>query len=103
MSFKPQQRHLTIRGRAFHFVSYEGNPPHLRRADVPGPSMWYIIVEGRRFPSLPYLPEQPMAEVDLALERWVEENGLAPTETAPAKADASRQPRRRCDNWWGPD
>ena len=43
-AFKPQQRRLTIKGHAFHFVSYEGalggTSAAVRR---PNPSMWYLM------------------------------------------------------------
>ena len=52
-AFRPQQRHLTIQGRRFHFVSYEGRPANHRRAQLAYPAMWYLMVEGRRRPVLP--------------------------------------------------
>ncbi len=101
-AFKPQQRHLTIRGRAFHFVSYEGRPANARRAEEPLPPMWYLMVEGHRCPVLPCEPGQPLAETDAALLTWAEDNALGPvqTKTRPESADAVAA-RIRWGNWWG--
>ncbi len=76
-AFKPQQRHIAIQGRTFHFVSYEGQQPNPRRGEEGGPPMWYLMVEGRRCPVLPYDPAQPLPDVDKALVRWAQANAFA--------------------------
>jgi hypothetical protein len=81
--FKPQQRHLTIRGRPFHFVSQEGRPANHRRAQLAYPAMWYLMVEGRQCPVLPYDSSQSLPEVDAALRDWAEDNALGPVEGVP--------------------
>lgn len=102
-AFKPQQRHLTIRGRDYHFVSYEGHPADARKQLTSAPSMWFLMVEGRRFPVFPCEPSQPLLEVDAALSVWVEDNALGPV--AAPRAAAPRpggiDPRVRWSNWWG--
>ena len=77
-AFKPQQRHLLVGGRLFHFVSYEAQPANPRRGDAGAPSMWYLMLEGRRCPALPYDPDQALSEVDGALAHWAEANALPP-------------------------
>jgi hypothetical protein len=79
-TFKPQQRHLTVRGRAFHFVSYEAQPADTRRNLEASPAMWFLMVEGRRCPVLPCDTEQSLAEVDAALQHWVEDNAIGPVQ-----------------------
>lgn len=98
-AFKPQQRHLAIGGRTFHFVSYEGQPPNPRRGEAGGPPMWYLMVEGRRCPAMPCDPAQALPDVDRALARWAEAHALVPTEPVPP-SNARRQTRTQ---WWGPN
>jgi hypothetical protein len=101
-AFKPQQRHLTIRGRTFHFVSYEGRPENTRRAETSLPPMWFLMVEGRRCPVLPCEVGQPLAEVDAALSIWAEDNALGPVESTPRTEGADTIAARiRWGNWWG--
>jgi hypothetical protein len=84
-AFNPQQRHLSIGDRTFHFVSYEAHPPNERRGELGGPAMWYLMVEGRRCPALAYDPVQDLEEVDRELELWVQANALAPAAAGPSR------------------
>jgi hypothetical protein len=103
-AFKPQQRHLTIHGRVFHFVAYEGQPANPPRKQEAHPAMWYLMVEGRRCPALPYDPEQTDPEVDRFLERWAMENAFGPAERPAGKRTArTRTADKRTTNWWGPN
>jgi hypothetical protein len=104
-AFKPQQRHLTIRGRAFHFVSYEGRPTNRRRAQLPYPAMWYLMVEGRRCPVLPCDTTLSLPQLDAALSAWAEDNALGPVESTPVAPTISRAAGNnpRYENWWGPN
>src|SRR5690606_35645464 len=61
-AFKSEQRHLIVRGRAFHFVSYEGRPANAHRGEDQQPPMWYLMVEGRRFAAFPCDAHQAGAE-----------------------------------------
>jgi len=102
--FKPEQRHLTIQGRAFHFVSYEGGSTHRRSPQPPDPAMWYLMVEGRRWPVLPCDPQLSPVEIDTTLAAWVVANALGPVK-APDPVflpgpTLTTQPRWA--NWWGP-
>ena len=81
-TFKPQQRHLTVRGRAYHFVSYEAQPADSRRNLEASPAMWFLMVEGHRCPVLPCDSGQSLPELDAALERWIEHNAVGPVEQA---------------------
>lgn len=101
-AFKPQQRHLTIRGRPFHFVSYEGRPTNHRRAQLAYPAMWYLMVEGRRCPVLPCDPDRSLPELDAALRDWAEDNTLGPVLGTFSPVDAAPVDLRRLGNWWGP-
>ena len=83
-AFKPQQRHLSIGDRSFHFVSYEAQPPNERRGEPGCPAMWHLMVEGRRCPAVLYDPAQTLEEVDGLLTRWAEDNALAPAAGEPS-------------------
>jgi hypothetical protein len=101
--FKPEQRHLIVRGRAFHFVLYEGQPARPSRNQVASPSMWYLMVEGRRCPVLTCEAGMTAAAVDAALAAWAEDNAIGPVEEpAAAVAAGGALARRRRANWWGP-
>lgn len=102
--FKPEQRHLMVRGRAFHFVSYEGRPANARRGEEPLPPMWYLMVEGRRHPAFPCDPEQEAPQVDLALARWAMLNAMEPKRpvAAPPVSTPKAAPSKHRRTWWGP-
>lgn len=97
---KPQQRHLTIRGRTFHFVSYQGSLGNVQRAQLPFPAMWYLMVEGRRCPVFPYEASLSLTEVDAALAEWAEDNAIGPVESAHLIRVGPVRPN---ENWWGPN
>jgi hypothetical protein len=102
-AFKPQQRHLTIRGRTFHFVSYEAQPANVARGQPGAPSMWYLMLEGRRCPALAYDPKQSLTDLDEALQAWAEGNALGEERALPVEASQASPPAvRRTSNWWGP-
>ncbi len=104
-AFKPQQRRLTIQGRVFHFVSYEGHAANPKREQPASPAMWYLMVEGRRCPVIPYDADMPLADVDAALGAWAKGNALAPRKP-PSRTPATRRTRtatRHHRNWWGPN
>ncbi len=85
-SFKPDQRHLTIRGRHFHFVSYEARAANERSGEPAVPPTWHLMLEGRRCLVFPCDPDLSKEDLDLALAKWVAENVPPPTETAAAPA-----------------
>ncbi len=102
--YKPQQRHITVRDRKFHFVSYEAHPADPRRDAEAEPEMWYLMRAGRRWAVMPRLPDQQVEETDEKLRIWAEEHAFTDEDEAPEPAaDAAPRPRRlRRDNWWGP-
>jgi hypothetical protein len=101
--FKPQQHHLSIRGRDFHFVSYEGQPADARKNLLAQPSMWYLMCEGRRLPAIVCEEGQSLTAVDDALREWAEANAIGPAERAPSKGPrAAPALGQRWENWWGP-
>lgn len=77
-NFQPRQRRLLIRTRQFHFVAYEATPGNVKREEDPTPAMWYLMVEGRRCPVMPFEVAQPEDDVEAALTGWVNDNALAP-------------------------
>ena len=105
-AFKPQQRHLTINDREFHFVAYEGSPTNLRQGQEPYPAMWCLMVEGRRCPVVPFDETQSEEQVNAALCAWAEEHAID-RNAAPAAVhggtSAEVLAKRDRDNWWGPN
>ncbi len=71
--FQTPQKYLTIRRRQFHFVAYEAVPGNPKRAVIPSPAMWFLMIEGRRLPVMPYEKDQPEPDVDRQLTQWVKE------------------------------
>ncbi len=99
--YKPQQRHITVRDREFHFVSYEAHPADARHAAEAEPEMWYLMRAGRRWAVMPRNPDQVPEDTDDLLRVWAEENAFgaeAPVVTPPPASPRTR--RRRTDNWW---
>lgn len=103
--YKPQQRHLTVRNRELHFVSYEAHDADPRRDTEAQPEMWYLMRAGRRWAVMPRNHEETAEETDELLRTWAEANAFGdedPTPPTPVKAGAAPSRRRRRDNWWGP-
>jgi hypothetical protein len=80
--FKTSHRLLSVHGRILHFASYGGRSANLKRCQLPYPAMWYLLVEGRRCPVLPYDATQTAAALDDALHDWAADNALGPVEHA---------------------
>jgi hypothetical protein len=100
--YKPQQRHLTILGREYHFVSYEGHSANRRNAQPADPAMWYLMVEGRRCPVVPCDPTLSPEELDTVLAAWVASNALgpAPSSARVVPVDRTDPAVRRWADWW---
>lgn len=76
-SFKLEQRRVTLRGREFHFVSYEGQQANAaRHLDATLPT-WYLINSGKRWPVIPHEPGQEPGELDRLLAQWLEQHVFA--------------------------
>jgi hypothetical protein len=101
--YKPQQRHITVRNRELHFVSYEAHPADPRHDTVAQPEMWYLMRAGRRWAVMPRDPDQPADVTDEELRRWAEQHACGEQADAPERpAKPALPPRRRQNNWWGP-
>ncbi len=102
--YKPQQRHITVRDRDLHFVSYEAHPADPRRDAEAEPEMWYLMRAGRRWAVMPRKPDELPEETDELLRVWAEENAFGDevAEVGHAPVVGPRAQRRRTDNWWGP-
>jgi len=75
--YKVEQRRLTVRGRGFHFVSYEGvpaNPNKQLAATVP---MWFMMSAGKRWAVMPHLLGQDPVELDRLFTEWLETHVFA--------------------------
>ena len=70
-SHRPQQRQLVYRGRAFHFVSYEGQPENVKKGVPASGPAWYLMNSGTRWEVMPFSPAQEETEVDQQLLDWV--------------------------------
>lgn len=90
-AFKSQQCHLTIRERAFHFVSYEGQPANVAKNEAAKPAMWYMMAAGRRFPTVQCQPDQPLPDIERALTTWALANAISTTPPPPAPARPVRK------------
>ena len=102
-AFKSQQRFITIRGRDFHFVSYEGRPANVRRGEEAAPAMWYLMVEGHRCPALLWEQSQSLDEVDRDLAKWAADHAFGPPgEPEPATRSTKTESSTRPRHWWGP-
>jgi hypothetical protein len=75
-SYKIEQRHVTYRGRAFHFVSYDGQPANERRGEPAVPAMWYLMGPGKRWPVMEHVLGQDEDEVERALLEWLRQQGV---------------------------
>jgi hypothetical protein len=72
--FAVEQRRITHRGTAFHFVSYDGHPGNPKRDQPATEPAWYLMREGRRWEVMPHRPGQDDMELDRALTRWLDEH-----------------------------
>lgn len=74
---KIAQRHLTHRGRRFHFVSYEGQLGNPGRRLAPVAPAWFLMSAGKRWEVMPHDPEQQPDELDRLLTEWLESHVFA--------------------------
>jgi hypothetical protein len=68
--YKVEQRQIMFRGRAYHFVSYDGAPASKDKAAT-GPT-WYLMSAGTRWEVMPHVVDQDPEEVDRTLIEWLE-------------------------------
>lgn len=71
---KTDQRHLTHRGRRFHFVSYEGIPANPGRLQLATGPAWFLMSAGKRWSVMPNEPGIGPDELDRQLTDWLDGN-----------------------------
>lgn len=73
-SYKTDQCRVVHRGREFHFVSYDGaalNPQQGTAATLP---TWFLMRAGKRWPVMPQVEGQPVADLEAQLHAWLDAN-----------------------------
>lgn len=70
--YKNEQRRLAHRGRRFHFISYDAEDADPKKKRLAMPATWYLESSGNRWPAIPQTPDQPEAELESQLARWLE-------------------------------
>jgi hypothetical protein len=70
--YRVEQRHITHRGREFHFVSYDGLPANVKRDEPATEPAWFLVSSGYRREAMPHLLGQEVDEVDRLLTEWLE-------------------------------
>jgi hypothetical protein len=69
-----EQRRLIHRGRAFHFVSYDGQPANPARDQPAVPPSWFLMNAGKRWPVMTQVFGQDQLELDRCLAEWLDSN-----------------------------
>ena len=75
--FKIEQHRITVRGREFHFVSYEGQDANPKKNLPAKPPTWYLMSAGRRWEVMRHTPNQDSEELEQLFVDWVERNVFA--------------------------
>jgi len=76
-SFKVEQRRVNVRGRGFHFVSYEGTPANTTKQIAATAPMWFMMSAGKRWAVMPHRVGQDPDELDRLFTEWVEAHVFA--------------------------
>lgn len=71
-AFRHEQHRVTHRGRAFHFISYEETAANPARHVEARPDTWFLVSSGNRWPAIPLVPGQAVAELESQLVAWLE-------------------------------
>jgi hypothetical protein len=71
-AYKTQQHRLVHRGRAFHFVSYEGQPADMKKQTDAVPPSWYVMLGGKRWSVMVQAIEAEPAELDRLFGQWLD-------------------------------
>lgn len=79
MKLSVEQVRLRLRGREFHFVSYEGQPEDRKKNLAATDPAWFLMNGGRRWEVMPHLPQQEPEERDRLLTAWLEQHAFVPT------------------------
>ena len=75
-AYKNAQQHVVMKGRDFHFVSYDGTPANEKRGIAETGPMWYLMGPNKRWPAMPHVQDQPDDEVLTELKSWISGQGL---------------------------
>lgn len=75
-----QQRWLHYRGRAFHFVSYEGRPANPKQARAATEPAWWLMSAGTRWEVMPYHPDRDDDELDREFTAWLDAHVFSPND-----------------------
>jgi hypothetical protein len=70
--YQVEHRHITHRGRDFHFVSYEGQRANPARNEPATEPRWFLVNAGYRWEVMPQREGQEVGEVDRLLTQWLE-------------------------------
>lgn len=68
--YKVEQRQIMFRGRAYHFVSYDGAAASKGKAATT--PTWYLMSAGTRWEVMPHVVDQDPEELDRTLINWLE-------------------------------
>lgn len=69
-----EQRRLVYHGREFHFVSYDGLPANVKRAQLATDPAWWLMSTGTRWEVMPFHPGQAQQELDRRFTEWLDAN-----------------------------
>jgi len=75
--YQVEQRHISHRGRKFHFVSYEGRPANTARNEPATEAAWYLVNAGHRWEVMPQQRDQELDELDRQLTEWLDQHVFA--------------------------
>jgi hypothetical protein len=88
-SYKTQQHRLVHRGRAFHFVSYEGQAADEKHQQPATPPSWYVMLGGKRWVVAPQVGDPSPAELDVAFAEWLESHVFGDTQAVQSQQPAA--------------
>jgi hypothetical protein len=71
--YRVEQRFVNHRGRRFHFVSYDGRPANAKAMQLATGPAWFLMSGGKRWEVMPQVPGQDLAELDLQLTQWLDQ------------------------------
>ena len=70
-SYRVEQRQIMYRGKAYHFVSYEGTRANPARNQVASVATWFLMSAGTRWEVMPQTLGQTPEDIDLLLIAWL--------------------------------
>lgn len=85
-SFVVEHRHITHRGRRFHFVTYDGQAAVAARNIPATDPAWFLVSAGYRWEAVPHRQGQDPVELDRLLTEWLETSAFADVSPAPSPA-----------------